>query len=93
MYHEKVFKNSIWNEYFFPIQRIAQDLSDAEQGQNLDDYLGTVTVLGRTFIIKHADKDVRFFAACCFAHVLRIYAPEPPYDNKQLWVSSQIVIS
>ena len=72
---------------FFLIQRIAQELSDTEQGKDLEDYHGTVTVLARTFIIKHADKDVRFYAACCFAHILRIYAPDPPYDNKQLWVS------
>lgn len=69
------------------MQKVALELSDAEQGEHLEDYLGTVTVLGRTFIIKHADKDVRFYAACCLAHVLRIYAPEPPYDTNQLWVS------
>lgn len=62
-------------------------MSNADQGENLEDYLGTVTVLARPFIIKHPDKDIRLTAACCLAHVLRIYAPDAPYDKNQLWVS------
>ncbi|CAB3993317.1 sister chromatid cohesion PDS5 homolog B-like, partial [Paramuricea clavata] len=75
------------------LKRIARELSDAEQGEHLEDYHGTVTVLARTFIIKHADKDVRFYAACCFAHVLRIYAPEAPYDRNHLWSIFDLIIS
>ena len=67
-------------------KKIAQKLSDAEQGENLEDYHGTVTVLAKPFILRHSDKDIRFYAACCLANVFRIYAPNAPYDEKQLWV-------
>lgn len=32
----------------------------------------------------HRDKTVRLLVACCLANVLRLYAPDPPYDAEDL---------
>lgn len=40
--------------------------------------------LAAPFILENTDRDVKSFAACCLADVLRIYAPEPPYDRENL---------
>lgn len=37
-------------------------------------------------IINSKHKDVRIFAAACMAHMLRIYAPETPYEDRYLEV-------
>lgn len=37
-------------------------------------------------IVKHKDKAVRIVSACCVANVLRIFAPEAPYDVARLTV-------
>jgi len=37
-------------------------------------------------ILKHKDKDVRLLASCCLADLIRIYAPEAPFDDDQLQV-------
>jgi sister-chromatid-cohesion protein PDS5 len=37
-------------------------------------------------ILHSKQKDVRMYASACFAQLLRIYAPETPYDDKQLEV-------
>lgn len=64
---------------------------DVEQGQQTELYQALATSLGKKFIIKHKDKDVRLHAAFCITHVLRICAPhEPPYEHNQLWVSHNI---
>lgn len=38
-------------------------------------------------ILHSKQKDVKMYAAACFAQLLRIYAPETPYEDKQLEVS------
>ncbi|KAG0218346.1 hypothetical protein BGX33_007671 [Mortierella sp. NVP41] len=35
-------------------------------------------------IVNHKDKGVRIYAACCIADLLRLYAPDAPYNNTQL---------
>ncbi|KAF9135883.1 hypothetical protein BGW39_010698 [Mortierella sp. 14UC] len=35
-------------------------------------------------IVNHKDKGVRIYAACCIADMLRLYAPDAPYNNTQL---------
>eukprot|EP00741_Cyanophora_paradoxa_P002470 tig00000076_g2394.t1 len=32
-------------------------------------------------LTQHADKTVKAFTACCLADVIRIFAPDPPYDD------------
>ena len=59
---------------------------DGEQGSG-DKYSVVAESLGKNFIMKHADKDIRLYGAYCLAHILRIFVPDPPYDRTQLWVS------
>mmetsp|Transcript_29116 Transcript_29116/g.76383 ORF Transcript_29116/g.76383 Transcript_29116/m.76383 type:complete len:1523 (-) Transcript_29116:320-4888(-) len=37
--------------------------------------------VGSDWLIDHKNKDVRLLAACALTDVLRIYAPDPPYDE------------
>jgi len=37
-------------------------------------------------VLNNSDKGVRLFASCCLADILRLYAPEPPYNDKILKV-------
>ncbi|KAF9941901.1 hypothetical protein BGZ67_003731 [Mortierella alpina] len=37
-------------------------------------------------IVNHKDKGVRIYAACCIADLLRLYAPDAPYNNTNLKV-------
>ena len=37
-------------------------------------------------LLKNKVKDIRLLVACCIADILRIYAPNPPYDKKQIQV-------
>ncbi|KAG0205383.1 hypothetical protein BGX28_003004 [Mortierella sp. GBA30] len=37
-------------------------------------------------ILNHKDKGVRIYAACCIADLLRLYAPDAPYNNNNLKV-------
>lgn len=78
---------SLFLNYLVLEQKTAQELYDVEQGKNLEEYAGTATSLAKKFIVKHADKDIRLYAAYCIAQVLRIFAPDPPYEKSQLWVS------
>jgi sister-chromatid-cohesion protein PDS5 len=39
-------------------------------------------------IFKNKDESVRLIAACCLADVIRIYAPNSPYDDEQTKVSN-----
>jgi hypothetical protein len=40
-------------------------------------------------ILHSKQRDVRMYAAACFTQLLRIYAPDTPYDDKQLEVGVQ----
>eukprot|EP01038_Epipyxis_sp_PR26KG_P018271 gene18271-25711_t len=44
-------------------------------------------------IIKHIDKDVRLLAACCCADILRIFAPEEPYQDEDTINVFQLIIA
>ncbi|GJJ73906.1 sister chromatid cohesion protein PDS5 [Entomortierella parvispora] len=35
-------------------------------------------------VVNHKDRGVRIYAACCIADILRLYAPEAPYTEKNL---------
>ena len=61
------------------LSAISQDPKDRPKG------LGTAAAqLISQRILGHVDKEVRLLSACCIVDVLRIYAPEAPYDDKEL---------
>ena len=43
-------------------------------------------------ILKHKDKSIRILASCCVANILRIYAPEAPYNTQQLDVNNLYIV-
>ena len=40
------------------------------------------SALGEDWLLEHKNKDVRLLVACALADVLRIFAPEPPYEEE-----------
>lgn len=44
-------------------------------------------------LLKHPDRSVRLLVVCCCAHILRLFAPEAPYSNEQIYDIFSIAIS
>ena len=47
-----------------------------------------VAALAQKAVLQHTDKDVKLYAAYCFAQLLRIYAPDVPYEDKRIQLVS-----
>ncbi|XP_066923364.1 sister chromatid cohesion protein PDS5 homolog B-like [Clytia hemisphaerica] len=75
------------------LKNAAQGLRNVDQGEQTEDFDGFTASVASPFIFHHKDKDVKSFAACCFADILRIYAPEPPYNEDQLKDIFHLIIS
>ena len=63
-----------------------EELANVDQDENIESYGDLAATLVATFLISHKDKDIRACLACCYADILRIYAPEAPYNEEQLKV-------
>lgn len=72
--------------------KVSDHLSQLEQGIETKTIDHTAAALIQEPIIKNKEKDVRLLCACCLADIIRIYAPEPPYNEKQLRVTKYIFI-
>jgi len=59
-------------------QTLAGVLKELEQTDEHELYAQTASALAG--LRSHADEEVRLLVACCLADVLRIYAPEAPFD-------------
>jgi sister-chromatid-cohesion protein PDS5 len=46
-----------------------------------EDYVPVCVHLASFGFLTHESKDVRLLVACCIADILRIYAPEAPYND------------
>lgn len=73
-------------DYHIFSQNLAHELSSADQTDGEPKYHDVAQSLVNPFILKHRDKDVKVHAACCMADILRIFAPEAPYNEEQLKV-------
>ncbi len=71
-------------------QTIQEELSNVDQDDNAVNYDDLAANLASNFLLKHKEKDVKAYVACCFADILRIYVPEPPYNELELKVRSGI---
>ena len=69
------------------LERLPQDVSAMGSAKVRDALLDS---LHDRAILHSKQKDVRMYAAACFAQLLRIYAPERPYDDKQLEVRGMV---
>ncbi|KAI8842696.1 armadillo-type protein [Chytriomyces cf. hyalinus JEL632] len=50
----------------------------------IDSVAPTAQALKAVFLISHRDKAVKCLVACCLADVLRLFAPDAPYNEKDL---------
>ncbi|KAL9973177.1 hypothetical protein ACROYT_G019595 [Oculina patagonica] len=66
------------------LKNLTHELSNADQTDGAAKYGTVAQSLVSPFILKHRDKDVKAHAACCLADILRIFAPDAPYDEEQL---------
>ncbi|KAJ7363327.1 Sister chromatid cohesion protein PDS5 A [Desmophyllum pertusum] len=66
------------------LKSLADELANADQADGATKYGTVAQSLVSPFILKHRDKDVKIHAACCLADILRIFAPDAPYDEEQL---------
>ena len=60
------------------MSELEQDTTDTKDLENVAASLVQETIL------KHKDKVVKIYAACCLADIIRIFAPDAPYDDSQL---------
>ncbi|KAL1508360.1 hypothetical protein AB1Y20_004470 [Prymnesium parvum] len=68
------------------LKKLADELAEHEQSEFSDrDFLAACTeALSSQKLLRHRDPDVRLLTACCLADLLRIYAPETPFDDGRL---------
>jgi sister-chromatid-cohesion protein PDS5 len=66
---------------------LAEELTNAEQTSASRKYDAKAAFLASPFVLKHKDKGVRLYAASCLVDILRVYAPDAPFDKDQMWVS------
>lgn len=65
------------------LEQLPQDVEALGPSQAREVLLGA---LADKAVLHSKQKDVRMYAAACFAQLLRIWAPETPYEDKQLEV-------
>ena len=82
-----IYFNSPWHIPSFQV--LSAELQEADQIEGATQFDTVAASLGSHFILKHKDKEVRAYAACCLADILRIYAPDAPYDSDQLRVNDR----
>eukprot|EP01135_Chromosphaera_perkinsii_P007059 Nk52_evm2s683 gene=Nk52_evmTU2s683 len=66
------------------LKALCNHLQEYNQDGEMAGIGGYASAVAQPAVMKHKDKDVRLVAACCFADILRIYAPDPPYTQEQL---------
>lgn len=73
---------------FVFLKALAEELTNAEQtSAAAKQYSEKAAFLASPFVLKHKDKGVRLYAACCLVDILRVSAPDAPFDKDQMWVS------
>ncbi|KAI3763264.1 hypothetical protein L1987_53718 [Smallanthus sonchifolius] len=74
---------------------LKQNLSKVEQSPSVsmkDALSPTTEALIAKELMRHPDMDVNISVACCFCDILRIYAPDPPYNDEQLMDIFEMVV-
>ena len=65
-------------------QKLSEELEEWEQTEEQESLKAVAAVLGSAKLLRHRDGDVKLLTACCLSDVLRIFAPESPYENDTL---------
>lgn len=71
---------------YSPSQALAVHLQERDQADGVANLDTLVQDVVASSIIEHKDRDVRTYAACCLADILRLTAPEAPYSEAELTV-------
>ena len=75
------------------LQKLSEELEEWEQTEEQDSLKAVAAVLGSAKLLRHRDGDVKLLSACCLSDVLRIFAPESPYENETLKMVFELFIS
>ena len=75
------------------LQKLSEELEEWEQTEEQESLQGVAAVLGSAKLLRHRDGDVKLLTACCLSDVLRIFAPESPYENETLKMVFELFIS
>ncbi|XP_031550354.1 sister chromatid cohesion protein PDS5 homolog A-like isoform X2 [Actinia tenebrosa] len=76
------------------LKALAEELTNAEQtSAAAKQYNEKAAFLASPLVLKHKDKGVRLYAACCLVDILRVYAPDAPFDKDQMWDVFSLIIS
>jgi len=65
---------------------MAEALSSMDQDVDTSDILNAAKIIASKHLLRHRDKDIRLLVACCVCDVLRVFAPEPPYEEDTMKV-------
>eukprot|EP00601_Ochromonadales_sp_CCMP2298_P006844 CAMPEP_0173208958 /NCGR_PEP_ID=MMETSP1141-20130122/22822_1 /TAXON_ID=483371 /ORGANISM="non described non described, Strain CCMP2298" /LENGTH=211 /DNA_ID=CAMNT_0014135501 /DNA_START=122 /DNA_END=753 /DNA_ORIENTATION=+ len=65
------------NELHTILSELGQEIGDRPK-----DLKFTAQQLVSPKLLSHSDKDVRLLSVCCIVDVLRVFAPEAPYNNE-----------
>jgi hypothetical protein len=77
---------------FGAMQKLSEFLETHDQDRSAETNLDEIAAaLVQPTILKHQKDDIRLLAACCLADVIRIYAPDAPYDSNTLEVRAQLL--
>lgn len=76
---------------FHFLQQAASALLELEQKSSLEP---AIKPLSGSFVkhglLHNKDKDVKLLVAICCSEIIRVMAPEPPFDDKELRVTSSL---
>ena len=66
------------------LRRLHEYLMNVGQDEGTGQLGGIAAALASPAYTSHRDKDVRLLCACCLVDIIRIYAPDAPYEAGQL---------
>ncbi|XP_058091316.1 sister chromatid cohesion protein PDS5 homolog B [Magnolia sinica] len=76
------------------LRQAAGALSELSQSRSLQRAIEPLNEsLFRHKLLQHKDKDVRLLVAVCFSEIIRVLAPDPPYDDETLKDIFKLIIS
>ena len=66
------------------LRRLHEYLMNVGQDEGVGQLGEIAAALASPAYVGHRDKDVRLLCACCLVDIIRIYAPDAPYESDQL---------
>lgn len=77
-----VIENLFW--HFLFLQNLVEALRCIEQEPDeASKYKSLAEHLVSDFLLKNSNREIKIYVACCISEILRIFAPDAPYDSDQ----------